>query len=429
VECAPRFYNTVDGSGCGKAHGPNPSRGAGHGLTLRPVRVAVVYDCLYPHTVGGAERWYRALSERLHDQHEVTYLTRRQWAPEEGPGTPFETVAVSPGGPLYTSSGRRRIWPPIRFGIGLFWHLLRHAGRYDIVHSASFPYFSLIAAWLALRIRRKRRLVVDWHEVWSRDYWLEYLGAAGGRIGYAVQRICVRLPERSFTFSRLHKRRLREEGHRAPLVRLTGEYSEDGGASTASSTAPDPPMVVFAGRHIREKRVTLVPDVLARCRARLPELRAVIYGDGPERSAVAERIEVLGLDQVIDLPGRVEGSRVREEIGRSSCLLLPSLREGYGLVVVEAIARGTPAVVVEGPDNAAAELVEHGVNGLVSTSAESDAIAQCVLEAIERGEQLRRSTIDWYRAHAGELSLERSLAAVERAYEARPEPEPASARS
>ena len=47
---------------------------------LLGVRVCVVYDCLFPYTVGGAERWYRNLAQRLAaDGHEVTYLTLRQW--------------------------------------------------------------------------------------------------------------------------------------------------------------------------------------------------------------------------------------------------------------------------------------------------------------------------------------------------------------
>ena len=54
------------------------------------------------------------------------------------------------------------------------------------MHTASFPYFSLLAAALVRPLRRFR-LVVDWHEVWSRDYWREYLGPVGGRVGQAVQ--------------------------------------------------------------------------------------------------------------------------------------------------------------------------------------------------------------------------------------------------
>jgi hypothetical protein len=42
------------------------------------MRIAVLHDCLYPHTVGGAERWLRELALALASEHEVPYLTRRQ---------------------------------------------------------------------------------------------------------------------------------------------------------------------------------------------------------------------------------------------------------------------------------------------------------------------------------------------------------------
>jgi hypothetical protein len=43
------------------------------------MRIAFVYDCLYPYTVGGAERRYRSLVAQLAQRHDVTYVTRRQW--------------------------------------------------------------------------------------------------------------------------------------------------------------------------------------------------------------------------------------------------------------------------------------------------------------------------------------------------------------
>jgi glycosyltransferase involved in cell wall biosynthesis len=381
------------------------------------MRIAIVYDCLYPNTVGGAERWYRRLAENLSESCEVTYLTRRQWAADEGPGTPFETLALAPGGPLYTGSGRRRIWPPIRFGIGVFWHFLRHGRRYDVVHSDAFPYFSLIGVWLALRVRRLRTLLlVDWFELWSREYWVEYLGAVGGRLGYAVQRLCIRLPDRSFAFSDLHSRRLLEEGHRAPVVRLTGLHDVDASRSDASGSEQRQALVVFAGRHIPEKRVTIVPDVIALACKSVPTLRGLILGDGPERERVLARIRELGLEEAIDTPGRVSSSEVTEAIGRSACLILPSRREGYGLVVVEACAQGTPAVVAEGADNAATELVENGVNGVIAKSAEPGDLAAAVVRVIHQGEALRRSTLEWYRAHTDDLSIQGSLAKIREVY-------------
>jgi hypothetical protein len=51
------------------------------------VRICLVYDCLFPYTVGGAERWYRNLGERLAAEgHDVTYITMRQW--EDSPSVP-----------------------------------------------------------------------------------------------------------------------------------------------------------------------------------------------------------------------------------------------------------------------------------------------------------------------------------------------------
>src|SRR5204862_7860935 len=137
-----------------------------------------------------AERWYRALAERRAEAgHDVTYLTMRQWPRGERPAVAgVDVVAVGPRMQLYAGP-RRRILPPLAFGLGVLAHLLRHGRRYEVVHTASFPYFSLLAAAAARRLW-KFRLVVDWHEVWTREYWREHLGRVGGWIGWAVQHHC-----------------------------------------------------------------------------------------------------------------------------------------------------------------------------------------------------------------------------------------------
>jgi glycosyltransferase involved in cell wall biosynthesis len=386
------------------------------------MRIAIVYDCLFPNTVGGAERWYRNLAERLDVEHEVTYLTRRQWG-EEGPGTSFPAIAVSPGGELYTRSGRRRIRPPVRFGIGVFWHLLRHGRGYEAVHTASFPYFSLLGAWFALRLTRSRaRLIVDWHEIWSRSYWRSYLGGAAGRLAFWIQALCLRLPDRSFTFSRLAEDRAVELGHRAPIRRLSGEYAGDDeerrvllGAAAGDS---GPPTAVAAGRQIPEKRVPAIPPAIARAIREVPELRCVILGAGPEAGATREAVRRAGIEDRVDLRGRVAHADVMRGLASAACLVHPSRREGYGLVVVEAASVGTPAVVVDGPDNAATELIEEGVNGFVVANAEPESLARAIVEAVRGAAALRESTLAWYERNREALSIESSLAEVEASYRA-----------
>ena len=374
------------------------------------MRICLVYDCLFPYTVGGAERWYRNLGERLAaDGHDVTYLTLRQWEPgERAEVAGVRVVTAGPRMELYTDSGRRRILPPLVFGAGVLWHLLRRGRRYDVVHTASFPYFSLLAAALA-RPLRPFRLVVDWHEVWSRDYWLEYLGGLGGRIGDAVQRLCLRVPQRAFCFSRLHERRLIEAPVNGELTVLEGEYA--GPLEPREPTAAEP-VVVFAGRHIPEKRVPALVPALALARERIPELRCEIYGDGPERDEVLRLRAKHGLDDVLDVPGRVEAERVERALSRALCMVLPSSREGYGLVVVEASAAGTPSVVVAGPHNAATGLIEEGENGYVAPSASPEDLAAAIERIHAQGQGLRDRTAGWFSANAERLSLRSSLEKV-----------------
>lgn len=373
------------------------------------MRVCIVYDCLYPYTIGGAERWYRNLAERLGaGGHEVTFLTRRQWERGEDPAIPgVRVVAVSPRMGLY-ADGRRRIVPPLLFGLGVLAHLLRHGRRYDVVHTASFPYFSLLAA-NAARGRGRFRLLVDWHEVWTREYWREYLGRVGGRIGWRIQRACLRAPQRAFCFSRLHERRLRELGLSGQLTRLEGQYA---GPAAPPEPLPARPVVVFAGRHIPEKRVPALVPAIARARERVPELCGEIYGDGPKRERVLAAIAAAGLDGSISAPGFVDQEVLEQALASALCVVLPSRREGYGLIVVESASRGVPSVVVAGPDNAATELVEEGANGFVARSAQEEDLAAAFVRIYDAGPKLRRSTLDWFHRNAERLSLERSLHTV-----------------
>jgi glycosyltransferase involved in cell wall biosynthesis len=379
------------------------------------MRICIVYDCLFPHTVGGAERWYRNLAERLAAEgHEVTYLTLRQWDRGERPQID-PRVSVVTAGPqlaLYTPDGRRRIVPPLVFGAGVLAHLLRRGQRYDVVHTASFPYFSLLAA-AAARPLRGYRVLVDWHEVWSRGYWREYLGAVGGAIGYAVQLLCARVPQRAFCFSRLHAARLREEGLRGEVTVLEGEYA---GSLEAPVPEPAEPLVVFAGRMIPEKRAPAGVAGVAAARRAIPQLQAVFFGDGPEREAVLRAIADSGAGDAIRAPGFVPAAEVDAALRRALCMLLPSRREGYGMVVVEAAARGTPSIVVADPDNAATELVQEGVNGVVAASADPEQIARAIERVHEAGIEMRSSTAAWFAANAQRLSLESSLQTVLAAY-------------
>jgi len=380
------------------------------------MRICVVYDCLFPYTVGGGERWYRSLAERLsQDRHEVTYLTLRQWPRGHRPDVvgQMRIVAAGPRMALYTAGGRRRILPPLVFGLGVFLHLLRHGRRYDVVDTGAFPYFALLAA-AALRPLHGYELVVDWFEVWSRQYWREYLGALGGRVGELVQRVCARVPQRAFCLSELHAARLRAERVNGPVTVLRGLYA---GPRERPSAEPVEPVVLFAGRLIPEKRVTLAIAAIAEAATRIEGLRARILGDGPDSAALEAAIAEHGLRETVSTLGFTDAEDVPGEMSRAMCLLLTSRREGYGLVVVESAARATPSVVVAGEDNAASELIVQDVNGAVVPAPDASAIADAIVAVHEAGLAMRESTAAWFAENADGLSLESSLQTVLESYD------------
>ena len=88
-------------------------------------------------------------------------------------------------------------------------------------------------------------------------------------------------------------------------------------------------------------------------------------------------------------------------MARAACLATASEREGYGLVVVEAAAHGTPSVIVAGAENAAVELVDDGVNGVVAPDATPQSLATALVTP-SSGASLRGSTARWFEANAVE---------------------------
>jgi glycosyltransferase involved in cell wall biosynthesis len=172
---------------------------------------------------------------------------------------------------------------------------------------------------------------------------------------------------------------------------------------------PAEPLLVYLGRHIPEKQVPAIIPALAIARCHLPDLRAAIFGSGPDSDAVQRAIAAAKLQSVVDLPGFVTEDALHATLRRALCLILLSRREGYGLVVAEAAAHGVPCVVLRHPDSAASELIVDGVNGVLCESADSATVASAILRIHDAGYGLRQRTLAWSRDHATELAIAGAL--------------------
>lgn len=122
-------------------------------------------------------------------------------------------------------------------------------------------------------------------------------------------------------------------------------------------------VIVSVGRLHPQKNHELLIDSFARIERKFPDWRVEIYGEGEHRQALKRRITALGLQDRIYLKGVTQD--IESVYASSSIHAFPSLCEGFGLVVIEAMAAGLPAVSVEGV-YPSSDFVVQSRSGLIS---------------------------------------------------------------
>ncbi|MCG7418124.1 glycosyltransferase [Microbacterium sp. ACRRU] len=377
----------------------------------RRATVAVAYDCLFPYSTGGGERQYRAFADELGAAGlDVDYLTAVQWDGAVPGEDRFRVIPVCGRLSLYSVDGVRRIPAALRYAAGLFGALLRRRRAYDAVIVSGLPIFNVFAARLAL-LGSRTRIVVDYLEVWHRRQWVEYSGVVTGTIAWLLQRAAIAVTPLATCHSQLSATRLRREGLRGePLVSPGLIDSAVEAAPTVSASRP--PYVLYAGRHIPDKRVESLPAAVAEARTSIPDLRLVVLGSGPSTATIRGEVERVGGATWTDFPGFVDDSELDALMHGALALINPSRREGYGLVVVEANAHGTPVVLVADEGNAATELIDAGVNGVVAPTTSPADLARAIRVVADGGDDLRRSARAWYDVAVGTRTIRRTVEGI-----------------
>ncbi|WP_286878728.1 glycosyltransferase family 4 protein [Methanoculleus sp. UBA413] len=371
------------------------------------LKIAYVYDAVYPWVKGGVEKRIHEVSVRLADRgHEVHVYGMRSW---DGPSVierdGVVLHGVCPGEPLY-SDGRRGVPQALRFGSSVLRPLL--ASGADVIDCQNFPYFSCFSA-KAASVLRGVPLVVTWHEVWG-DYWYDYLGRRGV-FGKAVERLAAGLSDYPVAVSPSTARALAGLGVPGPVPVVPNGI--DLARIAAIAPAAESSDVIFTGRLIREKNVDVLLRALVPVREEVPDLRALVVGDGPERPALERLARDLGLAGAVRFTGFLPRyDDVIAAMKASRVFVLPSTREGFGIAALEAMACGLPVVTADHPGNAAGDLVVEGVNGYCSGLSAGE-----MGEGILAGLDLSRARAPDCRDAAATYDWGRIVEALEKVYQ------------
>ena len=117
--------------------------------------------------------------------------------------------------------------------------------------------------------------------------------------------------------------------------------------------------VLFVGRFYRRKRVDVLLHAAAALRSRIPELEVRMVGNGPCNSAWRALARELKLEGVVTWLGDVTRAELAAEFNRAQLFCLPSVQEGFGIVLLEAMAAGRPIVAARA--GAVPEVAPHGL--------------------------------------------------------------------
>ena len=287
---------------------------------------------------------------------------------------------------------------------GALYLLLRRFGKVDVVVDVQngLPFFT--------RLATRKPVVVLVHHV-HREQWPVVYPGLMGRVGWWIEsRLAPRVYRRSqyvtvSNATRAELGTLGVAGDRVAVVR----NGTDPAPPVAAPRAPTPTVCVV-GRLVPHKRVEHAIDAVTALRDEFPDLRLAVVGSGWWEEDLKKYAAGTGAGDLVTFEGQVSEQRKHEVYASSWLMVLPSLKEGWGLVVGEAGAHGVPTVAYSAAGGTRESIV-HGRSGLlVADKAELvDAIRMLLLDQAvlrELGEGAREMSQSFAWAFAQESFAE-----------------------
>lgn len=375
------------------------------------MKIAVIMDRVYPYFKGGVEKRMWDIAELLTKKGYEFHFYTGQW-----PGMKENEIingiylhGIYKVKNFYVN-GKKSIKESLIYTIKLFPVLLK--ADFDLIDCDQYPLLHVFPVKLISMLKRKK-LVLTWHEVWDR-YWFEYIGWKGF-YGYLIEKIVTRLPDKVISVSEHTTNRLINLAN----INSTKIKTISNGMCVEKIEEVKPSKiksdVIFAGRLLSHKNVDVLVSVIKLIKEKNPNIKCFVIGDGPEKKQLEKMTAALGLTENIAFLGFLENhSEVYSLIKSTKVFILPSTREGFGIVVIEANACGIPVITTNHKDNAAKDLIIEGKNGYTCGLDEKE-IAQKVTDILKKdlNGRMKQSCTD----SARKYDWNQVVKEIERAYQ------------
>jgi len=263
--------------------------------------------------------------------------------------------------------------------IGALRLLLRRFGKVDLVVDVQngLPFFT--------RLATRAPVVVLVHHV-HREQWPVVFPGLLGRVGWWIERVVAPRVYRRSQYVAVSR------ATRAELIALGIERERI--AVVHNGTAPPPetraprsatPTLCVLGRLVPHKQVEHAIDAIVALRVDHPEASLVVVGNGWWEESLRAYVEQRGACDAVTFTGHVSEQEKHEILARSWLMVLPSLKEGWGIVIGEAGSHGVPTVAYASAGGTR-ESIADGTSGLLVDTPEelTETVRRLVADDAER---------------------------------------------
>ena len=320
---------------------------------------------------GGAEHYLETVAQHLARRgHEVTI-----YCAAHGDARARETI----GGVTYRRQGSRLT--VYAASVRALRRDERDRGPYDAVVDTQngIPFFSVWGT--------RSPVVVLVHHV-HREQWPVVFGPLAARVGWFIEsRIAPRVyrSRQYVAVSGRTRDELVELGIERDRIAVIHNGTDAPQALNVGRS--ERPTVVVLGRLVPHKRVEHAIDVVARLRPTHPGLQLRVVGHGWWHDRIADHAHASGVEDDVSLLGFVDEETKHAELAAAWVALAPSVKEGWGLCVVEAASHGVPTVAYHDAGGLSESIVDGRTGVLVeSLDAMTHEVSQLLGDPVRREE-------------------------------------------
>ena len=359
-------------------------------LPVQPkkLNICIVSEFSIPYLYGGGEfRYYFIIQELLKRGHNVTWLCMRFRRSDNAvPGEEFfEGIRIIHRGPIVNHPPVRTFCNIICYFVSILWHLTKN--KYDVIDVQAF--LPLVPAFIVAYIF-KRNMVATIHDVSSdsNNQWLQYKSVAP-----FFEKCIVKLPYRKILTGSdsIKKRLITRFGIPSRRISVI-PYAIN--LEMIDAVAPNYDRshhyqknklsICFVGRFAPNKRIADLLDAFQLVVRSQPNANLTIIGSGTEEEMLRNIVQIKHLDSCVNFLVGIDDKEKFKIMKQSQVLVLPSVREGFGLVLLEAMA--CQMAIVATNINGIRDVITQSHDGILVASGDTSALAAAILRVLNNSD-------------------------------------------